>query len=112
VRASHRHHLQRTAADVAGGASVLRRQSDALDRMGSDIAGASRQVLDRHATALSALEDWFSAIDLDGTLRRGFSIVSSADGKTVIKSAREVAPGDRLRVRFADGTVAVEVIER
>ncbi|HSM44026.1 MAG TPA: exodeoxyribonuclease VII large subunit [Acidimicrobiia bacterium] len=107
----HQHLLQRTAADVAGGATTLRRQRDTLDRISSDIAGTSRRVLERHGTALAALEDWFSAIDLDGTLRRGFAIVTGMDGGQVIKSTAQVSPGDRLRVRIADGTVVVEVVE-
>ena len=107
----HQHLLQRTAADIAGGANTLRRQRDSLDRLSSDIAGASRRVLERHGTALAALEDWFSAVDLDGTLRRGFAIVTDSDGGRVIKSTAQVSPGDRLRVRLADGTVVVEVVE-
>lgn len=107
----HQHLLQRTAADIAGGANTLRRQRDTLDRLRADIAETSRRVLERHGTALAALEDWFSAIDLDGTLRRGFAIVTGAEAGEVIKSTSQVAPGDRLRVRLVDGTVVVEVVE-
>ncbi len=105
-----RHVLQKTAADVAGSASSLHRQLDQLDRLRSDIAVASRRALERQGAALDSMADWFSAIDLDRTLRRGFSIVTTEDG-TVIKTTVQVSVGDRLVLRFADGTVRVKVAE-
>ncbi|HUG32639.1 MAG TPA: exodeoxyribonuclease VII large subunit [Acidimicrobiia bacterium] len=109
--ARHRHHLQKTVSDIAGGAAALRRQRDHFERLGNDIAAASRQVLERQSTALAALADWFSAIDLDQTLQRGFAVVSGEDG-SVIKSRHQVTAGDLLRLRFADGTVTVEVTDK
>lgn len=106
----HRHILHKTAADIAGGASALRRQRDQLDRLRSDIAVASRRALEQHGAALDSMADWFSAIDLDRTLRRGFSIVTTEAGM-VIKSTHQVSVGDRLVLRFADGTVRVEVTD-
>lgn len=106
----HRHVLRRAASDIVAGASALHRRGDALDRMRSDIATAARRAVDHQRDALTSLEEWFSAVDLDGTLRRGFAVVTDDHGK-VVKSASEVAPGDRLRARFADGTVEVEVVE-
>lgn len=106
----HRHILHKTAADIAGGASALRRQRDQLDRLRSDIAVASRRALEQQGAALDSMADWFSAIDLDRTLRRGFSIVTTEAGM-VIKSTHQVSVGDRLVLRFADGTVRVEVTD-
>lgn len=105
-----RHLLQKTAADIVGGASALRRQRDHLDRIRFDIAAASRRVVERHSTALDSLSEWFTAVDVDHTLSRGFSIITAVDG-TVIKSKKQVSPGDRLMLRLADGTVGVEVTE-
>lgn len=109
--ARHRHLLQRAASDISGSAVALTRQHDLLNRLGDDIAGASRRVLTGQRTSLNALEEWFSAIDLERTLKRGFSIVTREDGKTVIKSVSQISPGDRLWIRFSDGTVRVEVTE-
>ena len=104
----HRQVLRRTASDIAGGAATLRRQEDLLHRLGSDVAGAARSVVTEQRTRLTTLGEWFSAVDLERTLRRGFAIVTAEDG-TVIKSVGQVAPGDRLSIRFADGTVGVQV---
>lgn len=108
----HQHLLGRAAADIAGGATTLRRQRDHLNRLGDDIARASRQVLTGQRQLLTSLGEWFSAIDLDQTLRRGFAIVTNEAARTVIKSVTQVSPGDRLSIRLADGTVLVQVSER
>lgn len=109
--ARHRHQLQKAVSDIAGGAASLRRQRDHLEWLRNDIAAASRQVLERQHTNLAWLSDWFSAIDLDQTLRRGFAVVTAEDGR-VIKSRHHVTGGDLLRLRFADGTVTVEVTDK
>jgi exonuclease VII large subunit len=66
-------------------------------------------VVERHQVGLETLRQWFSAIDLEPTLRRGFAIVTAVDRGTVIKTVDQVSPGDLLSIRFADGTVLVEV---
>lgn len=108
-----RHHeiLRRTASDVSGGASALHRQRDMLARLGSDIPSAARRLLAEQERALASLRDWFSAVGLDETLQRGFAIVTG-EGGDVVKSANQVSAGDRLTIRFADGTVDVEVENR
>lgn len=107
----HRQLLHRTAADVAGGAATLRRQEDAIGRLRSEIADYSRDVIRRQRTMLDALAEWFAAVDVESTLKRGFAILLRADGRTVVRSAGGVGAGERLLVRLADGTVRVEVEE-
>jgi exodeoxyribonuclease VII large subunit len=105
----HRHQLRVAMADVSGAALTLRRQEDHLHRLGADLARGSRRVVERHQVGLETLRQWFSAIDLEPTLRRGFAIVTAVDRGTVIKTVGQVSPGDLLSIRFADGTVVVEV---
>jgi exodeoxyribonuclease VII large subunit len=106
-----RHHqlLRRTASDLAAMSSTLGRQHDALARLRRDLADGAREVLTRDGLELRGLGEWFGAIDLAPTLQRGFALITAPDGKTVIKSVGQVSPGDRLVVRFADGTVGVTV---
>jgi len=106
----HQHMLRRAAADIGGGAIALRRQRDTLERLADDIAGTSRRVISDQMRLLGSLDDWFSAVDLEQTLKRGFSIVTTREGN-VVKSVGQVSPGDRLTIRFVDGTVQVEAIE-
>lgn len=109
--ALRRHHqiLRNAVSDIAGSASALRRQEDALDALRFDIAHSSREMLDRRRTVLTSLGEWFSAIELEPTLRRGFAIVTQ--GSTVVRSIGQISPGDLLDVRFSDGTVTVRVEE-
>ncbi len=105
----HRHLLRRTASDISGGATTLNRQRDLLDRISDDIAAASRRVLSDQRSTLQAHAEWFGAISLDTTLSRGFAIVTRGDEGTVIKTTRQLAAGDEITIRLADGTVRAEV---
>jgi exodeoxyribonuclease VII large subunit len=108
----HRGLLANTASGISGGAATLDRQRDLLDRLRTELALSARQALAGHRRVLDGMREWFSAIDLDRTLARGFAIVTTADGRTVVRSASQVSDGDRLLLRLADGTVAVTVEER
>lgn len=103
------HLLQREASGIAGGATTLRRQRDQLNRLADDVARTSCRAITDQRTLLTSLSEWFSAIDLDHTLRRGFAIVTDESGESVIKSVEQVGLGDRLAIRFVDGTVRVRV---
>ena len=104
--------LVRTAAsDFSSSRETLHRQGDHLSRLRSDIALSSRQTLGRQRELIRTLDEWFSAVDVDSTLRRGFAIVTKDAGEKVVRSVGEVGAGDRLRVRFADGTVTVTVVD-
>ncbi|HZD22620.1 MAG TPA: exodeoxyribonuclease VII large subunit [Acidimicrobiia bacterium] len=107
----HRQLLRTAAADVAGSATALRRQKDALDRLRDEMAHASRNIIERRRSSLEGLAEWFKAVDVEPTLRRGFAIVTTEDG-TVVRSTNQVDPGQRLDVRVADGTVRVIVEEQ
>lgn len=107
----HRGLLANTASGIAGGAAALARERDQLDRFGSELTHAARRTLASQGNVLEGLRHWFDAIDLDRTLARGFAIVTSDDGKRVVKTVGQVSPGDRLRIRLADGTVRVTVEE-
>ena len=107
----HHHLLRSAASDISGGATALRRQSDRLERISTEIATASRDVLTRQRTLLKTLAEWFSAVDLEPTLKRGFAIVTRADEGSVVRSAAGLSPGERLLIRLSDGTVPVRVEE-
>lgn len=107
-----RHELTRVASDISGDTTTLHRQRDFLERMGDEIASSTRRALHEQRTLIASLGEWFSAIGLEPTLRRGFAIVTAGDGDTVIRSVDQIFPGDELSIRLSDGTVAVRVIER
>lgn len=101
--------LERAAAVLAQARGSLRRQGDALSHLGRGIVESAEDAIADHERLLGRLEEWFSTVSVDETLRRGFALVTAPDGRTVIRSALQVAPGDRLLLRLADGTVPVVV---
>lgn len=106
-----RHHqlLRHAASDVASGVTTLHRQRDRLDHLAVDIASATRDLLEREQANLTALEQWFSAVDVEPTLKRGFAIVTREDSSAIVRSANQVDHGDLLLIRLPDGTVRVRV---
>ncbi|HLU99332.1 MAG TPA: exodeoxyribonuclease VII large subunit [Thermobifida alba] len=93
VLASPTRELERQIEQVLGLRDRGRRALTAsLDRAGDDLAHTRARL---HALSPAT------------TLARGYAIVRRADG-TVVRSASEVAPGEELRLRFAeDGLVAI-----
>ncbi|MBU1228330.1 MAG: exodeoxyribonuclease VII large subunit [Proteobacteria bacterium] len=70
---------------------------------GLALAGAGRQV--------EVLAARLAGLDPEGPLRRGYSLVRVERTGRFLRSTAEVAPGDRLGVRTADGEVAAVVAE-
>lgn len=105
----HRETLRRAASDVSGGASALVRQSDTLTALEGGISGSARRVVADQQRHLTSLGDWFSAVGIESTLQRGFAVVTGSETSRVVRSVSQVEPGDRLSLRFADGTVRVVV---
>jgi len=58
---------------------------------------------------VSASAGRLEALSYRHTLRRGFSVTRTETG-TLLRSARDVGPGQRLRTELADGTLDSEVI--
>jgi exodeoxyribonuclease VII large subunit len=84
------------------------RKVDALAQRLRFAAGAR---IDRALAALALQEALIKASDPRKILSLGYALVTGGDGK-VLKSAAPVAPGDRIGVRFADGTIRATVDER
>lgn len=86
----------------------LERLRERLHALGprNDAVIANR--LSRDALRLRALARSLAAISPIATLARGYSIVTDAQQR-VVRSERDVSPGDRLAVRVPDGLFAVRV---
>ena len=83
-----------------------------MHRLQADLRGAVLRGLDRRAVDLEHARARLTALGPAATLARGYAIVQRVTDDPVLpvlRSAGEVAPGDRLRVRVADGVVAATV---
>jgi exodeoxyribonuclease VII large subunit len=66
--------------------------------------------LHRQRRHLDACAKLLASLSYQGVLRRGFALVRDREGRSV-RSARQVAPGQRLDIELADGHVAAEAAE-
>ena len=94
--------VRRAVADRVNG---MVRKVDSLAQRLRFAAGAR---IDRARAALDLKEALIKASDPRKILSMGYALVTDGDGK-VLKSAAPVAAGDRIGVRFADGTIRATV---
>jgi len=94
--------VRRAVADRVNG---MVRKVDSLAQRLRFAAGAR---IDRARAALDLKEALIKASDPRKILSMGYALVTGGDGK-VLKSAAPVAAGDRIGVRFADGTIRATV---
>ena len=94
--------VRRAVADLLGG---MLRKVDSLAQRLRFAAGAR---IDRARAALDLKEALIKASDPRKILSMGYALVTGGDGK-VLKSVAPVAVGDRIGVRFADGTITATV---
>ena len=97
-RAGSRRRLEQERTLGARRALVLARKADS----------ASRDCRERRAREIERLALALSGHDPQRTLERGYALVESASGEP-LPSARRARAAERLRVRFADGTLAATV---
>ncbi len=94
--------VRRAVADRLGG---MLRKVDSLAQRLRFAAGAR---IDRARAALDLKEALIKASDPRKILSMGYALVTGGDGK-VLKSVAPVAVGNRIGVRFADGTIRATV---
>ena len=92
---------------VADRVNTMVRKVDSLAQRLRFAAGAR---IDRARAALDLKEALIKASDPRKILSMGYALVTGGDGK-VLKSVAPVAAGDRIGVRFADGTISAVVHE-
>ncbi|WP_298251679.1 exodeoxyribonuclease VII large subunit [uncultured Arthrobacter sp.] len=77
------------------------READ-LERLRSRTHRSTTTTVEREADAIGHLRDRVRSLSPQKTLDRGYAVVQQTDGH-VVRSPTEVAPGETLRVRVADG---------
>ena len=93
--------------------SVARRISDEfrrVDQVMHRLKFSMSAILGRELSALALKETVIASADPRTILSRGYVLVTDGKGR-VLKSARKVAPGERIGVRFSDGSLQADVRE-
>lgn len=81
-----------------------------LDTLERGLRAAMERGLDRHRQRLNHWSKTLHTVSPLATLDRGYAIVQTAD-HTIVRAARQVAPGDQIRTRVAEGTLLCTVNE-
>ncbi len=82
-----------------------------LDDWDAALRSAWERALRHMRDALALAAGRLEALSPLSVLQRGYSITQRDDGTGVIRSAAEVAPGERLRTRLHHGELLSEVLE-
>ena len=96
------------AASPSGSASSAASPRVVLERARRRAAGPE---MERRREALRRAEVALRAHEPERTLERGYALVEDADGEPVTSAAAAVA-AERVRLRFADGSVGAKIEER
>jgi exodeoxyribonuclease VII large subunit len=86
-------------------ALVLKQRRDAFARIECRLHGQMRQQLETRRTGLGALEGRLRLLGPEQVLARGYSITADAATGKVLREAREVKAGQRLKTRLKAGEV-------
>jgi exodeoxyribonuclease VII large subunit len=81
-------------------------------RLDLAVAGLKRSgplMMERSRGAMSSLAARLEDLSPLGILGRGYAVCYAEDGRTVVRSAREMVLGEHVRVRVYDGTAACTV---
>jgi exodeoxyribonuclease VII large subunit len=100
--------LANVASLVGSTRNAVERHRERLSTVGAGVAEGARRGLKSHHTLVASLGETLSAVGVEPTLRRGFALVSREDGRPAVRAA-SLSPGERVRVRFTDGTVEMRV---
>jgi exodeoxyribonuclease VII large subunit len=89
----------------------LDRHHDEIERMAIAVRAAVLRGLDRRDHDLEHVRARLATLGPAATLARGYAIVQrvAGDERHVLRSVTDVAAGDPLRIRVADGAVAARV---
>lgn len=79
-----------------------------LDGFGQALQALPDRLVARRRMQLQGLARALQAVSPLATLARGYAIVQTADGR-VLRRAADVAPGDRLSARLAEGKITLRV---
>jgi exodeoxyribonuclease VII large subunit len=84
---------------------VIALRRAALDADETSLQKAMRSDLSRRVLRLDAIEKHLRAVGPQEILRRGYSITTRKKDGSLIRSAAQAPPGERLITQFADGAV-------
>jgi exodeoxyribonuclease VII large subunit len=108
---ARRQRLGRILAGIAAHAPAprLRSARERVANLERRVAAAMRHRLDALRARVETTARALNTVSPLATLERGYAIASRAADGGILRSAAQVAPGDDIEVRLAEGTLAARV---
>lgn len=94
----------------AGPEGTLRERRQRLLMAEAALASGAQSYVATRRAELSRLAAKLDALSPLAVLTRGYAIASGTDG-SAIRSVKSVAPGDRVKLRFADGSADALIVD-
>jgi len=83
---------------------LLERPSQRLDDNISRMKNIAELLLLKNRGAVILLEQKLETLSPDNVLKRGYAVVQRREGLAVVRQAAELSSGDRVDIKFADGS--------
>jgi exodeoxyribonuclease VII large subunit len=101
----------RRRAPLTRPVEVIERQRQRLDDLQARLLRARGVTLQRWQHRLSLAAGKLQGLSPLSTLARGYAVVTRLPEHAALTSVEQVKPGDRVRMRLADGSVDAEVLQ-
>ena len=88
----------------------IKNQRQSLSQLLENITYGAQQLLSNESRRINHLEESFTLLSIDNTLRRGFTITRSEKG--FLDSVDKLEEGDLISTQFIDGTVESQVLKK
>jgi len=86
----------------------LRTSAQRLDSLEERLCRLGRQMLQQKASKIRHLQERLDTASPLQVMKRGFAFCTDAGG-SIIRSVRDIRPGDEIRIRFTDGSAFARV---
>lgn len=92
-------------------AERIQHQHQRQQYLSQRLARAMRHKLQQHQLKLANTGQTLHAVSPLATLNRGYALVTDADSGKLVRSARQLAVGDKIQTRLADGQFVSEIVD-
>ncbi len=85
-------------------AVMIEPYSQRLDEANTRMSNAVEKSIMRNSARLDTLQHKLEALSPDKVLKRGYAVIRKSVNQAIVKKARELVTGDKVDIRFADGS--------
>ncbi|MCQ2771989.1 MAG: exodeoxyribonuclease VII large subunit [Bacilli bacterium] len=85
-------------------ASQYEKTKEEVRQLEQRLRMAAQRYIDKKSSQVAELSSMFKAMNPENVIKRGYSLTETEDGR-VVKSIKDVKPGDKIKTKMKDGTI-------